>query len=221
MTDLHAVLERIPAPPATAGFHDALADAIAADERARARRRRAAAVVATAAAVVVCSATGVLAFRHTNHVAVGTRTVDRTISCVLSAASGFPSFEFDGALSKGAAWTIALERDIGQPTQLAGAFGTKPGGLAFNATLCRKATPVPLARAGLRRVTTLAGKNSEVSQQCNTGARTAIRIRALVRNGSAISGSMSVRTGAKQRPLMYATWTARRLDLFAGPDCSY
>src|SRR5581483_5286302 len=146
-------------------------------------------------------------------------TVDRTTSGALPSVSGIGSFAFDAALGGG--WTLALKPESGQPIQLAGAYATKPGGLASNAKLCHRAARVPLARAGLPAFTTLAADNREVDLRCQSGARIAVRLHAVVQGGSAVSGQMTVRAGAKLRPVLYVTWVPKRLAVYASSDCSY
>jgi hypothetical protein len=148
------------------------------------------------------------------------QTVDRTVSCAVSSISGMPSVGFRAQLFKSSAgWWVAS-----QP-------GAPPGGV-FVSTLsgppgftvdriCAKAPRIPLARGGLPRLVVLDPANNVIEQTCQSAGRIVVRMHASLRGGFSVSGRAIVRTGAKLRPLLYVSWTTRRVAVYAAGDCTY
>jgi hypothetical protein len=97
-----------------------------------------------------------------------------------------PSATSHGAVS------LDLPASLGDPKQLVGAFGSRPGGATVNLTWCKPAPKVALDRARLPRLTSL-------GERCWSGA---------------------VRTGKKLRPLVLVDWTAERMSVYGTDDCS-
>src|SRR5581483_8670930 len=150
------------------------------------------------------------------------RTVDRTISCTIGDAGSPASFAFEASVSHGAAWTLELKPDEGQPLQLAGAYGSRPGGVTFGKQGCRAAARAPLSRAGLPQYAFVDASIGEISKSCLGAARIAIRVHAVLdTRGSALSGQMAVLSGAARHPIVYVTWTPKRVTLYARSACSY
>lgn len=149
------------------------------------------------------------------------RALDRTVSCPVATVSGIPSIDFAAGISKGAAaWSLSLKPDTGQPMQLVGAFGGRPGGVSVGTT-CRKAAQVPIARGSLARFSILNSANNVIEERCQTASHVVVRLRTTLSHGSAASGDMIVRTGAKLRPILYVTWTPFSMTIYETGDCSY
>jgi hypothetical protein len=149
------------------------------------------------------------------------QTVDRTVSCPVATISGMPSVGFRAQLffKSSAGWWVASSP------------GAPPGGV-FVSTLsgppglkvdpiCAKAPAIPLARGGLPRLVVLDPSNHVIEQTCPSGARIVVRVHASFRRGFAVSGRATVLTGAKLRPLLYVSWTTRRVAVYATGDCTY
>jgi hypothetical protein len=149
------------------------------------------------------------------------KTIDRTVSCPVSVISGMPSVGFRAQLFKrSAGWWVAS-----QP-------GAPPGGV-FVSTLsgppglkvdpiCAGAPRIPLARGALPRLAALDPTNYVIEQTCQSGGRIVVRVHASFRGGFSVSGQAAVLTGAKLRPLLYVSWTTRRMAIYAPTgDCTY
>jgi len=148
-------------------------------------------------------------------------TVDRTVSCPVATISGIPSIAFGAGVKQGsAAWSIELKPDTGQPMQLIGAYGGRPGGVTVGLT-CRKAAKVTIARGALPRFSILDAANNVIEEHCTTGSHVVVRLRANLSHGSAVSGDMIMRTGKKLRAVMYVTWTPFSMSIYQTGDCNY
>ncbi len=149
------------------------------------------------------------------------RTIDRTISCTIGDQSP-AAFAFEASVSRGASWTLELKPGEGQPLQLVGAYGSHPGGVTFGKQGCRAAARAPLDRAGLPQYAFVDASVGQISESCLAAARIAIRVHAVLdKRGSALSGRMAVLSGAALHPIVYVTWTAKRVTLYARSACSY
>jgi hypothetical protein len=124
-------------------------------------------------------------------------------------------------VSRGAAaWSIALKPETGQPMQLIGAFGGKPGGVTVGPT-CRKAAAVQIKRGPLAQFSLLNAANHQFEETCDTSSRVVVRLRTNLSHGSAVSGDMIVRTGAKLRALLYVTWSPTTMAIYQTAACHY
>jgi|SRR5581483_5914433 len=147
------------------------------------------------------------------------QTIDRTVSCRVATVSGIPSVDFLAQLFKSSAgWWVRLPPGAADVLFVSTLSG--PPGLKVDRS-CVKAPRIPLARAGLPRLTVLDPSNHEVEQTCQSGPRIVVRVHAALRGGFSVSGQAAVLTGAKLRPLLFLSWTKGRFSIYAAGDCTY
>lgn len=145
--------------------------------------------------------------------------VDRTVSCRVATVSGLPSIDFRAELFKrSAGWWVRLPPGAADVLFVSTLSG--PPGFRVDPS-CAKAPRIPLARGGLPHLVVLDPANHVIEQTCESGARIVVRVHASLRGGFAVSGRATVLTGAKLRPLLYVSWTTRRVAIYATGDCTY
>lgn len=243
MSELRSKLERLVAPPARAGFHDQVWEAIESRERASARRWRAAAIAAAAVAALAVSAASVLAFG-----VGGSTVVDRTLSCSVAPNGEIALFahvkgpttrvhEASNPAGKLVPHPALVELDTGRgvivnggliqivQTTLAGAYSgaslSAKAGYTLDGSDCLAAKPVPLAPAGLRSAGTFAGGGGAgVYRECAVAREATFRMRVtLAKSGLPVAAKLAIRSGKKLRPVAYVDWTPKRVRAWLAPGC--
>jgi hypothetical protein len=142
------------------------------------------------------------------------------VSCPVASVSGLPSVGFRAELfPSSAGWWVAAQPGAPPGGVFVSTLGGPPG-FKVDPT-CAKAPRIPLARGGLPRLAVLDPSNHVIEQTCESGARIVVRVHASLRGGFAVSGAATVLTGAKLRPLLYVSWTTRRVAIYAAGDCTY
>lgn len=148
------------------------------------------------------------------------QTVDRTVSCSVATVSGIPSVYFRAQLfRRSAGWWVASQPLGGQGLVFVSTLSGPPG-LKVDPH-CARAPRIPLSHGGLPRLVVLDPSNHVIEQNCQSGARIVVRVHASFRRGFSVSGRATVLTGAKLRPLLYVSWTTRRVAIYASGDCTY
>ena len=134
--------------------------------------------------------------------------------------SGIPSVDFRAQLFKSSAgWWVASQPLGGQGLTFVSTLSGPPG---FKVDPhCAQAPRIPLARNGLPPLVVLSPSNDVIEQNCQSGTRIVVRVHASLSGGFAASGQATVLTGAKLRPLLYVSWTSKRVAIYAAGSCTY
>jgi hypothetical protein len=231
--DLRSALDRLGAlaPPWRPDFEVQLHERIEADERRAKRRWRAAALVAAMVGAASLASTGVLALR--TPVA---RTVDQTLLCPVPEQGGVNVLNLFARVAntplkvgrKVEARPASIGVNVGTNTLYAGAsvYEEKSGGLrllpyVFDSTSCRQAAAVPFSHSGVPKVATLNGdRGQDLVRECWLAPLVRVRLRVtLSAKGIPTAATLAVRSGTKQRPVIYVDWAPTRISVFAAPSC--
>ena len=230
--DLHDLV----APPPPPDFRERLYERAEEWHRRRALRWRVAAIAATAVAVAAIGAAGVFAFgTHRTTVALG-NTLDQTVSCAVPVRAGVPVLNlstaplgtqfFRGKRIPHPAVAFLESESINAPPPSILYFHitNQARNIGFVAPpACTKAPTMSLTRAGLPRYDTVHapsdGQSNDISLRCFTGTTVTIRVHATLSHNVPTAATILVRTGKKQRPMLYVDWTPKTISAYATGDC--
>lgn len=217
-------LRALDVPPERPTFFEELRRAVSEHERASARVWRRATVALGAITIPAVAAAAVLAATLS-----GGSAVERTVSCRTQGGglhmNAFATDPAAGAPGVGASGALVA---TGATTSLLG-VDSRYGGYTLSSSLCYATNKrIPLARAGLRSVTTSsAGQYGGPVVYCPVTASVRLRFRiGLDGSGKPQSASISVwsqpkpGSAAKSHPIAFVSWSQARSATYYASSCT-
>ena len=240
---VRSALERLSVPPEPPGFIERLWSRVEQRERTALRRWRLIGVAACALGIAGAASAGVLAIDRARSV-----VVDRTLSCpaprgvldlfthvkgpsVAVYQAGLPSryrvVPHPALVELDAGRFLVINAGVTQVVQTtyAGAYAgtalTQKAGYTLDGSVCRAASPIPLASRGLRSSRVFTGtQGAGVAQECPVANPATFRVRVtLAKSGLPVAVKLALRGGTSKRPVAYVDWTPGRVRAWLAPGC--